>query len=861
MKENTISACMIVRDEEKFLVQCLESIKDLVDEICIVDTGSVDKTVEIAKSFGAQVRISPWREDFSFHRNESIDMATGEWVFIIDADEQLHQDSRPIFRANFLELKQENIIWMGVWSHHENSSPHHIPSIRGWKKSIGMKYEGIVHNQLIVPINTWHHRSKLKLNHYGYILDKEAGEKKKTRTKLLLEKQLKENPNNAFALYNYAQLHRSKEGKFNTAEAKSMMNTAVKAFILTDPVNMPGFHIHLQSLDLAAWSALHCGRINEAIKWGERAVTLKPDYLDSIFLLGHAYQTKGDFEAAVRWFEKYEIVNAGYEPTEDASMVAMEYINRLDDAYHGIAHSSEKLGDIDKAINYFMLALRTKPGKRGSWERLYRLFLSGELHEREWKICQKFAPKQIIYESEKSASFQLKDKVKEWTLTATPKRILELTKNQDINGEDYDTIIALDLFDYIDDYELIEQIPTGKKVIFSVSAIRKLGKIRECISPDYIKFRYRGILDIKTIRKFNNGDGDIFLCDSVRLKLNDKAEKVTQRNKIAFFATNPIFVNDIMKDLGMCNEVKVFKGGSIDDIATMLQWADLAWFEWCDDLIIAATQLPKTCKAICRLHRYEVFTDMPGRVDWSKIDKLLFVNDTVKELFEKGSKSNVSTAVIHNGVDPFRFTIPKNKKAGKKIASVGHINYKKNPSLLLYCFKKIHEYDPEYSLHIAGDHQDAQVEFYFNHFLKENPLPVYFDDWVDDMPAWYADKDFIISTSLFESFHYSVAEGMMSGLLPLIHNWHGAKDLYPAKYCFEGSEDCLELLKTLEQSQRKELQKENRDFILSNYNLTDKLNEISDMVHEILWLDKPKETDDGENTRKNEVRREVLQSA
>lgn len=74
--KNSISLCMIVKDEEEYLPRCLKSIKDIVDEIIIVDTGSKDKTVEIAKSFGANVYYFKWTNNFSEARNESLKYAT-----------------------------------------------------------------------------------------------------------------------------------------------------------------------------------------------------------------------------------------------------------------------------------------------------------------------------------------------------------------------------------------------------------------------------------------------------------------------------------------------------------------------------------------------------------------------------------------------------------------------------------------------------------------------------------------------------------------------------------------------------------------------------------------------------------------
>src|SRR3989344_8298667 len=84
-----LSLCMIVRDEEKDLESCLKAVKDHVDEIVIVDTGSKDKTVEIAKKFTSKVFHFEWCDDFSAARNESLKHATGDWILVLDADERI----------------------------------------------------------------------------------------------------------------------------------------------------------------------------------------------------------------------------------------------------------------------------------------------------------------------------------------------------------------------------------------------------------------------------------------------------------------------------------------------------------------------------------------------------------------------------------------------------------------------------------------------------------------------------------------------------------------------------------------------------------------------------------------------------
>jgi|GEM_PF-3793579 len=88
----SISACLIVKNEARCLARCLNSLQGLVDEIVVVDTGSTDETVEIAERFGAKIGRFEWCDDFAAARNAALDLATGEWILSVDADEWLESD-------------------------------------------------------------------------------------------------------------------------------------------------------------------------------------------------------------------------------------------------------------------------------------------------------------------------------------------------------------------------------------------------------------------------------------------------------------------------------------------------------------------------------------------------------------------------------------------------------------------------------------------------------------------------------------------------------------------------------------------------------------------------------------------------
>ena len=116
IQKPTLSLCMIVKNEEETLPQCLEPVKDVFDQIVVVDTGSEDNTVEIAKNYGAEVHYFPWIDDFSAARNESLKHATGDWIFWLDADDRMERQEALKLRELITPEKTSNaIISQSAW--------------------------------------------------------------------------------------------------------------------------------------------------------------------------------------------------------------------------------------------------------------------------------------------------------------------------------------------------------------------------------------------------------------------------------------------------------------------------------------------------------------------------------------------------------------------------------------------------------------------------------------------------------------------------------------------------------------------------------------------------------------------------
>jgi len=193
----TISACMMVRDEEKNLARCLNSIKDIVDEIIVVDTGSKDRTIEIAKEFGAKVFIHPWQQDFSVHRNQSIEHASSDWLFIIDADEEFvfeQNYDKKALHSMLTKVSAKNLYCAALTLHDIQKTVKimEFSTVRFFKRN-HVEYIHAVHNQpKVIPDSMAGLLKGLVIRHYGYDLTEEENKKKNERSYPLLLKRLED---------------------------------------------------------------------------------------------------------------------------------------------------------------------------------------------------------------------------------------------------------------------------------------------------------------------------------------------------------------------------------------------------------------------------------------------------------------------------------------------------------------------------------------------------------------------------------------------------------------------------------------------------------------------------------------------
>ena len=218
-----LSAALIVRDEERVLDDCLSSIREIVDEIVIVDTGSVDDSPAIAARHGARVIHHPWRDDFAEPRNVGLDAAQGQWILYIDADERLGPTDRQTVER--LLRDAEETAFRVLLRPDLRSTPYF--EHRLWRHDPRIRFRGRIHEKVtpaIAAVSRSDRRRvgdcELLLTHVGY----EGDQAHKHRRNLpLLRAELEHDPNN---LFNRHHLARVLQGLGEQDEASRVLSEA-----------------------------------------------------------------------------------------------------------------------------------------------------------------------------------------------------------------------------------------------------------------------------------------------------------------------------------------------------------------------------------------------------------------------------------------------------------------------------------------------------------------------------------------------------------------------------------------------------------------------------------------------------------
>ena len=393
-----VSLCMITRNEERFLPRCLELAKDAVDEIVIVDTGSTDRTVQIAESFGARVLHQPWDDDFATPRTTGLRAATGDWILVLDADEFIQDGGC----ARIRELV-ENPRISGYHLHFVNvygkGRTMGVMMVRLFRNLPGLEYQNVIHEQVTPSLQRAGAAAGLVISsanvvvdHHGYsdeVMDQRG---KNERNERLFKKQLQQRPDCIYTHYKYGDFLRRLPGRGaealaeleqclrmildgppslprglpfagevaalcalesaragNTVRARAVLDTALRRFLPT-----PNLHYLSASLALAdgrAEDAIHHYRRCLSYRGQVLVVPIQEGITSYVSLTGiaQAWLLRGDTQRARRLLEQAIAIEPSYE-------VAQLVLSRL----------WLQQGDLGRALHVMTSYLAAHPDSPGA---------------------------------------------------------------------------------------------------------------------------------------------------------------------------------------------------------------------------------------------------------------------------------------------------------------------------------------------------------------------------------------------------------------------------------------------------------------------------------------------------------------
>jgi tetratricopeptide (TPR) repeat protein len=311
---------MIVRNEAERLPACLDSVRDVVDEIVIVDTGSEDSTLDIARRYGARVFTVKWSDDFAAARNEALRHCSGEWILYLDADERLHPTSARILRDFLCDLPESigGIVCTIVSPHRRENGSREIhrgayPRIFRNYGYPTIRFEGRVHEQIspsLLALGKQIVASPLCIEHLGYDQPPEVLQQKVMRNYRLLMRHVQEEPLNA---YSWFQLGQTLARMHLLREAEDALRFALQIGTLSPSVAASA------ALVLAQLSIVQ-GRFTDGLGWAEYALHHVPNHTYALLLKAQALRLLGEHAMAAAALQQLEALVGSAElfPTDAA---------------------------------------------------------------------------------------------------------------------------------------------------------------------------------------------------------------------------------------------------------------------------------------------------------------------------------------------------------------------------------------------------------------------------------------------------------------------------------------------------------------------------------------------------------------
>lgn len=306
-----LSIVMMVKNEESILERTLNSLKPLMNdidtELVILDTGSTDGTLNIAKKFTDKVYTKDWNNNFGEMRNESLKYAKGEWVLVLDADEELLDYSRLIDFLNGDDCKIYNsgsIELLNLSSIEDNTKYNIGQIVRFFRNTKKLKYTGAVHEQPEYKLPIYNNIMTFK--HYGYLFeDEELRQRKHIRNLELLKESLKKNPGDAYIFYQLSKQYLV-DDKLNDAYENMEKSYRIhsKEGYIPEYVYEGLAHVYILK-----------GKNSECEKLCLKYIKKDDKNIDIYYYLAKSQMNKADYDKSIQYYKRYLWLLDNYEIT------------------------------------------------------------------------------------------------------------------------------------------------------------------------------------------------------------------------------------------------------------------------------------------------------------------------------------------------------------------------------------------------------------------------------------------------------------------------------------------------------------------------------------------------------------------
>jgi len=352
-----ISLCMIVKNEEANIGQCLSSAKGLVDEIIVVDTGSSDRTVQIAQSHGARIEHFQWIQDFAAARNHSISFATGRWILWLDADDRLPTATVQGLRSRLEQESPDKAIALAVKNTTDQGrTGTRFDQIRIFPNHRNVQFAGRIHEQLIASLDSLNIPQialPLEVYHTGYTDPEIIASKQRRNLEIFRAEFPDTSKMNALDMFHFAAAH---ENTGDTAGALHWMRQSLDLAIRRNEYEP------LQTMIPAKIAMLlaNNGKQAEALATVEQALVRFPRYEETILLKAQLLHDLGQPEQAIRWYGYCTLFLSHNSP------LPLDFKGMRLEGFKGLADYWQARGDKELALAFLRLAKNVADGESPS---------------------------------------------------------------------------------------------------------------------------------------------------------------------------------------------------------------------------------------------------------------------------------------------------------------------------------------------------------------------------------------------------------------------------------------------------------------------------------------------------------------